>query len=163
MWLLVAGAVLYVLTFLALYPRTTAIVDEDAYLTEAYLFRTGRLSYEGSPIPAPHMTVESGGRLASKYPPGNSLFLLPFTLFGWRAVFVSGLLLGLAGIVLIAAGLLGLAYGGFSYTKETHDTKIGPLELSLKDKGRVNIPIWAGVAAVGAGAVLLIVPWRARR
>jgi hypothetical protein len=69
----------------------------------------------------------------------------------------------IAGIVLIAAGLLGLAYGGFSYTKETHDTKIGPLELSLKDKGRVNIPIWAGVAAVGAGAVLLIVPWRARR
>jgi 4-amino-4-deoxy-L-arabinose transferase-like glycosyltransferase len=99
-WLLIAGAVLYILTFLALYPRTTAIVDEDAYLTEAFLFRTGRLSYEGSPIPAPHMTVESGGRLASKYPPGTSLFLLPFTLFGWRAVLVSGLLLALAGTLL---------------------------------------------------------------
>jgi len=99
-WLLIAGAVLYILTFLALYPRTTAVVDEDAYLTEAFLFRTGRLSYEGSPIPAPHMTVKSGGRLASKYPPGTSLFLLPFILFGWRAVFVSGLLLALAGTLL---------------------------------------------------------------
>jgi len=99
-WLLVTGAVLYVLTFVALYPRTTAIVDEDAYLTEAFLFRAGRLSYDGSAIPAPHMTVESGGRLSSKYPPGNSLFLLPFTLLGWRAVFVSGLLLALAGTAL---------------------------------------------------------------
>jgi 4-amino-4-deoxy-L-arabinose transferase-like glycosyltransferase len=103
-WLLVAGAILYVATFLALYPRTTAIVDEDAYLTQAFLFRTGHLSYEGSTIPAPHMTVETGGRLASKYPPGTSLFLVPFTLAGWRAVFVSGLLLALAGFVL--TGLL---------------------------------------------------------
>ena len=108
-WLLVVGAVLYVLTFLALYPRTTAIVDEDAYLTEAFLFRTGRLSYEGSSVPAPHMTVESGGRLTSKYPPGTSLFLLPFTLFGWRAVFVSGLLLALAGTALFALILRKLA------------------------------------------------------
>ncbi len=99
-WLLITGVVLYVLTFLALYPRTTAIVDEDAYLTGAFLLRTGRLSYEGSEIPAPHMTVESDGRLASKYPPGTSLFLLPFTLLGWRAVFLSGLLLALAGTVL---------------------------------------------------------------
>ena len=103
-WLLLVGAALYVLTFLVLYPRTVAIVDEDAYLTEAFLFRTGRLSYEGSPVPAPHMTVESGGHLVSKYPPGTSLFLLPFTLPGWRAVFVSGLLLALAGTAL--AGLI---------------------------------------------------------
>jgi len=64
----------------------------------------------------------------------------------------------MAGIVLIAAGLLGLAYGGFTFTKETHDTKIGPLELSVKDKERVNIPIWAGVAAVVAGGVMLVMP-----
>ena len=64
----------------------------------------------------------------------------------------------LAGIVLIVAGLLGLAFGGFSFTKETHDTKIGPLELSVKDKERVNIPLWAGVAAVVAGGVLLVIP-----
>jgi 4-amino-4-deoxy-L-arabinose transferase-like glycosyltransferase len=101
-WLLVAGAVLYLLTFLALYPRTIAIVDEDAYLTEALLLRSGRLSYEGSGIPAPHMTVEQNGHLSSKYPPGNSLLLLPFTWFGWRAVFVYGLLAALAGTLLVA-------------------------------------------------------------
>lgn len=67
----------------------------------------------------------------------------------------------IAGIVLIVAGLLGLAFGGFSFTKETHDTKIGPLELSVKDKERVNIPLWAGVAAVVAGGVLLVLPRKA--
>jgi len=67
----------------------------------------------------------------------------------------------MAGIVLIAAGLLGLAYGGFTFTKDTHDTKIGPLELSVKDKERVNIPIWAGVAAVVAGGVMLVIPRKA--
>jgi len=64
----------------------------------------------------------------------------------------------LAGIGLIAAGLLALAFGGFSFTKDTHDTKIGPLEFSVKDKERVNIPLWAGVAAVVAGGVLLVMP-----
>lgn len=102
--LLLAGAALYVIAFLALYPRSIAIVDEDAYLTQAFLFRSGRLTYEDSTIPAPHMTVETDGRLASKYPPGNSFFLVPFTWFGWRAVFASGLLLALAGTVL--SGLL---------------------------------------------------------
>jgi hypothetical protein len=67
----------------------------------------------------------------------------------------------IAGIALIVAGLLGLAYGGFTFTKETHDTKIGPLELSVKDKERVNIPIWAGVAAVVAGGVMLVMPRKA--
>jgi TRAP-type C4-dicarboxylate transport system permease small subunit len=67
----------------------------------------------------------------------------------------------IAGIVLIVAGLLGLAYGGFTYTKDTHDTKIGPLELSVKDKEHVNIPVWAGVAAVVAGGLLIFVPRRA--
>jgi multidrug transporter EmrE-like cation transporter len=67
----------------------------------------------------------------------------------------------IAGIALIVAGLLGLAYGGFTFTKETHDTKIGPLELSMKDKERVNIPIWAGVAAVVAGGVMLVMPRKA--
>jgi hypothetical protein len=59
-------------------------------------------SYERSPIPPPHMTVETAGRQVSKYPPGNSLFLVPFTLPGWRAVFLSGLLLALAGTGLVA-------------------------------------------------------------
>jgi TRAP-type C4-dicarboxylate transport system permease small subunit len=60
-------------------------------------------------------------------------------------------------IVLIVAGALGLAYGSFTYTKETHQTKIGPIELSVEDKETVNIPVWAGVAAMVAGAFLLFV------
>ncbi|MEO6326763.1 MAG: hypothetical protein ABIT01_13765 [Thermoanaerobaculia bacterium] len=54
------------------------------------------------------------------------------------------------------AGVLGLAYGSFSYTKDTHSTKIGPLELSVKDKKTVNVPVWAGIGAIVAGAVLLV-------
>ena len=60
-------------------------------------------------------------------------------------------------IVLIVAGILGVVYGKFSYTKETHDAKIGSLELSIKDKQTVNVPAWAGVAAIAAGGVLLFV------
>jgi len=59
-------------------------------------------------------------------------------------------------IVLIVAGALGLAYGSFTYTKETHQAKIGPIELSVKDKETVNIPVWAGAAAMVAGAILLV-------
>ena len=60
-------------------------------------------------------------------------------------------------IVLIVAGLLGVMYGKFSYTKETHDAKVGSLELSFKEKQTVNVPAWAGVAAIAAGAGLLLV------
>ncbi len=59
------------------------------------------------------------------------------------------------GIVLIVAGGLGLLYGGFTYTKDTHEAKLGPIELSIKDKETVNIPVWAGVGAIAAGAFLL--------
>jgi TRAP-type C4-dicarboxylate transport system permease small subunit len=64
----------------------------------------------------------------------------------------------IVGIVLIAAGILGLVYGGFSYTKETHEAKIGSLELSMKDKETVNVPVWAGVGAIVVGGLLLLVP-----
>ena len=64
----------------------------------------------------------------------------------------------IAGIALIAAGILGLVYGGFSYTKETHEAKIGSLELSVKDKETVNVPVWAGVGAIVVGGLLLLVP-----
>jgi hypothetical protein len=49
-------------------------------------------------------------------------------------------------------------YGGFSYTKETQQAKIGPLELSTKDKETVNVPVWAGVGAIVIGGILLLVP-----
>jgi uncharacterized membrane protein YidH (DUF202 family) len=59
-------------------------------------------------------------------------------------------------IVLIIAGVLGLAYGKFTYTKETHDAKVGPIELSVKDKETVNIPMWVGIGAIVVGAGLLL-------
>lgn len=58
-------------------------------------------------------------------------------------------------IVLIVAGGLGLLYGGFTYTKDTHQTKLGPIVVSVTEKESVNIPIWAGVAALVAGGILL--------
>ncbi len=62
----------------------------------------------------------------------------------------------LLGIALIVIGVLGLAYGSFSYTKETHDAKLGPIELSVTEKETVNVPVWAGAGAIAAGAVLLV-------
>jgi hypothetical protein len=62
----------------------------------------------------------------------------------------------IAAIVLIVAGILGLAYGSFTYTKESHNAKLGPLEFSIKDKETVNVPVWAGVGAIVAGVVLLV-------
>jgi len=64
--------------------------------------------------------------------------------------------LKIAAIALIVAGVLGLAYGGFSYTKETHSGKLGPIELSITEKQTVNIPLWAGVGAIVIGGALLI-------
>lgn len=68
----------------------------------------------------------------------------------------------LIGIALIVAGTLGLVYGSFSYTKETHQTKIGPLEFSLKEKETVNVPVWAGAGGIAAGVLLLLVGGRKR-
>jgi hypothetical protein len=62
----------------------------------------------------------------------------------------------IAAIVLILGGVLGLVYGSFSYTKGTHEAKIGPIELSVKDKQTVNVPVWAGVGAIVIGGVLLV-------
>ena len=60
------------------------------------------------------------------------------------------------GIALIVLGALGLAYGGFSYTKETHDVKLGPIEFSISDKETVNVPVWVGVGAIVIGGLLLV-------
>ena len=59
-------------------------------------------------------------------------------------------------IVLIVAGVLGLVYGSFSYTKSTHEAKLGPIELSVKDKQTVNVPVWAGVGGIVVGGALLL-------
>jgi len=62
----------------------------------------------------------------------------------------------LIAVVLIVAGALMLGYGGFSYTKDDTAVKLGPLELSVKEKKTVNFPVWAGVGAVVVGALLLL-------
>ena len=59
-------------------------------------------------------------------------------------------------IVILAAGILALVYGGFSYTKQTHEGKVGPLEFSLSENKRVNVPMWAGVALAVVGGGLLL-------
>lgn len=63
-------------------------------------------------------------------------------------------------IVLIVAGILGLAYGGFSYDKETTGAKLGPIELKVTEKKTVNVPMWAGVGAIVAGGLLLVLGGR---
>ena len=70
--------------------------------------------------------------------------------------------LKIAAVVLIAAGVLGLVDGSFTYTKDTHEAKLGPLELSVKEKETVNIPMWAGVGSIVIGGVLLLVGGRRR-
>jgi uncharacterized membrane protein YidH (DUF202 family) len=68
--------------------------------------------------------------------------------------------LKIVAILLIVAGIAGLIYGKFSYTQDTHTAKLGPLEMSVKEKKTVNIPLWAGVLAIVGGVILLVVPKR---
>ena len=62
------------------------------------------------------------------------------------------------GIVLIVAGIVGLLYGKFVYTTETHKAQIGSVELSVQEKRTVNVPLWTGVGAIVVGGALLVVP-----
>jgi len=59
-------------------------------------------------------------------------------------------------IVLLVAGALALAYGGFSYTSETHEANLGPVEINITETERVNVPVWAGVALLVVGGGLLL-------
>ena len=68
--------------------------------------------------------------------------------------------LKIVAIILIVAGIVGLVYGQITYTKKTHEVDLGPLELSVKEKRTVNVPLWAGIAAIVAGVVLLLLPKR---
>jgi hypothetical protein len=59
-------------------------------------------------------------------------------------------------ILLIVGGLAGLAYGGFSYTKETHQADLGPLHMTVNEQEHVNVPVWVGLGAVLIGGLLLV-------
>ena len=65
-------------------------------------------------------------------------------------------LVKIVAILLIVCGGLGLAYGGFSYTKQTHRADIGPLHMEVNEQERVNIPLWLGVGAMVGGVLLLM-------
>jgi len=58
-------------------------------------------------------------------------------------------------IILVAAGILALVYGGFSYTQDRKAVDLGPIEFSVKEKKRVSVPVWAGVGAIIVGGLLL--------
>ena len=61
----------------------------------------------------------------------------------------------LIAVIIIVAGALGLLYSSFSFTKATHDVKLGPIEFSVKEKETVNVPMWAGIGAIVVGGLLL--------
>jgi TRAP-type C4-dicarboxylate transport system permease small subunit len=67
----------------------------------------------------------------------------------------------LLALLLIVGGGLGLVYGGFTYTKQTHTTDIGPLHMEVKEKQHVNVPLWVGLAALIGGGLLLVAPRKA--
>lgn len=64
--------------------------------------------------------------------------------------------LRIVAFALVVAGALALAFGSFSFTRETHQAKLGPIELSVKEKQTVNVPMWAGLGAIAIGGVLLL-------
>ena len=65
-------------------------------------------------------------------------------------------------IALLIAGTLSLIYGGFSYTKDTTVVKLGPLEVTAKEKQTVSVPLWLGVGAIVIGGVLLVIGGKGR-
>jgi hypothetical protein len=65
--------------------------------------------------------------------------------------------LKILGVLLIVAGVAGLVYGGFSYTKEEHKAKLGPLQFSIKEKETVAVPVWLSIGAIAAGTILLVI------
>ena len=68
--------------------------------------------------------------------------------------------LRIAALALIVAGALGLAYGSFSWTRETHQATLGPIVLSVTEKQTVNVPLWLGIGAIVAGGALLLLGTR---
>jgi len=64
------------------------------------------------------------------------------------------------GRFLVVAGIAGLALGSFIFTKETHEASVGPVEIKVAERQTVNVPLWAGIAAIVAGAGMLLVGGR---
>jgi UDP-N-acetylmuramyl pentapeptide phosphotransferase/UDP-N-acetylglucosamine-1-phosphate transferase len=68
----------------------------------------------------------------------------------------------IAGVILIVVGLIGLIWGGISWTEEKTVVDIGPIEARAEEQRTIPItPVVGGIALV-AGIVLLVVPGRRR-
>lgn len=65
-------------------------------------------------------------------------------------------------IVLIVAGVLGLAYGGFTYTSRTRRANLGPIELAVAERNTVSVPMWAGIGAIAVGGGMLFIGKKGR-
>ncbi len=66
----------------------------------------------------------------------------------------------IVGVLLLVLGLAGFLTGGFSFTKDTTQAKLGPLELTVKEKESVNIPQWMSLGAMVRGGVVLVLGFR---
>jgi hypothetical protein len=69
----------------------------------------------------------------------------------------------IVGIVLIILGLVGLAYGGITYTARQTTVQVGPLEVTAKEKKTIPIPSIAGGILVAGGVILMILGTGVRR
>jgi hypothetical protein len=66
----------------------------------------------------------------------------------------------IAGIILLLAGMAGLYTGGFSFTRDRTEAKIGTFELTVKEEQTINIPQWMSFGALALGAVVLVLGFR---
>jgi hypothetical protein len=63
----------------------------------------------------------------------------------------------LIGIILIVVGIIGFAVGGFSFTHQKQDAKIGPVDISHKQTSTVPIPpVLSAIALVGGIALVAV-------
>lgn len=99
--LIVSGAV-YILIYILTIPKIYTIFDESCYLDLAYALRTGTIYLDETDIGVAHYPIKNNGHLVSKYPPGNSLLLLPFTFLGKNGIFLYGLIFHIIGYVVFA-------------------------------------------------------------
>lgn len=102
----IIGFILFTILFFLFYPANTGIVDETAYLSMAYIFQNGKLYYDQAGIYSAPASITINHHLISRYPPGNSILLLPFTKLNWKLTFLRGYLLTIIGFILLIIILL---------------------------------------------------------
>ncbi|MEO7048223.1 MAG: hypothetical protein ABI091_23190 [Ferruginibacter sp.] len=63
----------------------------------------------------------------------------------------------IAGIILIALGILMLVFKSFNFTQEKKLVDIGPVQINKKENKTVQWPMYGGVIAIVAGVALVAV------